>query len=471
MKIEQRFSAKMSFDNIVPRPGTTVVGAPNPKQDQFPELVTGIPLYGECDAPEVKRFVVNGFQDAWAAILFLVSVLMSVVWGIVNWSISFENLPSDVDGGSLVGVMFLSGGLSLLAFGTLFLMYKFPTQMIIAANIASAAVSLIGGIVAFATGNMFIGALAVAMSIFQLVWLYLVRSRIPFSAVLLKLSTEVVMKYKGILVSQLGLVAGFVIYLIFWSSMTYPTFSRLSDEKQENPSGDFFLTCFFLLIFFWTSQVLLNVSHVTASGVGATWYFVAGHTSMPKNPTLASFRRAATTSFGSICFGSLILAFLNLLHWIAKSSRNNENDFVKCIIECIIGCIERAMEYFNHYAFVFVAIYGCSYIDAAKKTWELVNQCFWKAYFNDALVGVTITFASWGFSALVGAIAGAVAGSYALGIIVFFVMFSMHMIIFRAVESLVTTIFVCFATLPEALQAVSPELHAMLHAADNGQNA
>lgn len=79
---------------------------------------------------------------------------------------------------------------------------------------------------------------------------------------------------------------------------------------------------------------------------------------MPHNPTLKAMNRALTTSFGSICFGSLVIAVVKALRAMVNMSRQSDNSFVKCIAECILACIERIIQYINVYAFSYVAIYG-----------------------------------------------------------------------------------------------------------------
>ena len=94
-----------------------------------------------------------------------------------------------------------------------------------------------------------------------------------------------------------------------------------------------------------------------------------------------------TTSFGSICFGSLIVAILKVIQAVARSAfGQNRNSIIACLALCLITCIERLMEYFNLYAFTHVAIYGCDYITAAKLTWEFIKQSIWAAVINDILV-------------------------------------------------------------------------------------
>ena len=47
---------------------------------------------------------------------------------------------------------------------------------------------------------------------------------------------------------------------------------------------------FLLLSFYWTSQVIKNVVHVTVAGTYASWYFLRA-TGMPANPTVGALKR------------------------------------------------------------------------------------------------------------------------------------------------------------------------------------
>lgn len=73
-----------------------------------------------------------------------------------------------------------------------------------------------------------------------------------------------------------------------------------------------------------TTQVLANVVHVTNSGVVGTWYFRQDR--MPARPTLGALGRSLTSSFGSICLGSLLVAMIQLLHDLAESARRNSSE-------------------------------------------------------------------------------------------------------------------------------------------------
>lgn len=73
----------------------------------------------------------------------------------------------------------------------------------------------------------------------------------------------------------------------------------------------------FSVSLFWTGAVLCNTVHVIVSGMVFLVLIHGGREaeSMPRNPLLQSLRYAVTTSFGSICYGSLFTAAIRTLRW------------------------------------------------------------------------------------------------------------------------------------------------------------
>lgn len=76
--------------------------------------------------------------------------------------------------------------------------------------------------------------------------------------------------------------------------------------------------------------------------MGVRWFFCAGKPGgMPKGATRGAFRRAMTYSFGSISFGSLIVALINMLRQavsIAQQQEAQSGNMVASIAFCILGC-------------------------------------------------------------------------------------------------------------------------------------
>ena len=102
-----------------------------------------------------------------------------------------------------------------------------------------------------------------------------------------------------------------------------------------------------------SQQVLQNTMHAIVAGVVSTWWFVPDEaSSCCSKAIMGSTVRATTTSFGSICFGSLLVAIIQTLRHLLNSARNdNDMDgcaaFLLCLVDCCLQCFQGILEYFN----------------------------------------------------------------------------------------------------------------------------
>ena len=93
-------------------------------------------------------------------------------------------------------------------------------------------------------------------------------------------------------------------------------------------------------------------------------------------------------------------------------NRRRKNNILACLCECIFQCLERIIRYFNAYAYVQVAIYGVSYLKAAKNTFKLISRRGLEGLINDNLVGPVLFLSSLFGAGLTFLIAYLWAGSY-----------------------------------------------------------
>ena len=487
--------------------GAPVYGAPEGQggygggSAAAPMVVDGVPLYPDHPDPTIrKKFVTSGYRDVWAAALFLIALLVTLIVSIYNGhKIASEpdydsTTPVPVPGATVTPVptysqsdrttskklqMYIpaAGAASVgLACVALLMMRLFAKQYIVAANVLVIVLNVAMAIYFVSKKVYYLAVLYVIFAALNGLWLFLVRKRIPFAGVLLSTSVTTVTRHWGCIVTSFGALAATVIYVVMWVFMALPTLKGIENANSDeygghsNKSGlHYFATCMFLLLFLWATQVIVNVSHVTTSGTVATWYFVGGG-NMPINPSVASLKRAMTTSFGSICFGSLVVAILKLIYYMVRSATRNSNSFLACIAVCLLGILQRLMEYFNVYAFTHVAIYGTSYIDAAKQTWEMIKQCGFSAYFNDCLVWPVLTLTTFFGSLAIGLVFGFASESLAVGIVAFIVSFVIMTLLFRPVYSGIVTVFVCVAECPDVMNQANPEFAAAIAEAERVAN-
>jgi len=178
-----------------------------------------------------------------------------------------------------------------------------------------------------------------------------------------------------------------------------------------------------------------------------------------------------TTSFGSICFGSLIVAIIEALRMLANAAQaNDDGGILVCIAECILACLAAIVEYFNKWAFIYVGLYGYSYLQAGKNVFTLFKNRGWEAVIADDLVQNTLFMISLIVGACMGGLAVLIeatsdlfelAGSnerwiaMASGFVVGFVVCSIAV---SVIGSSVNAVIVLFAEAPAEFQQNYPDL-------------
>lgn len=243
-------------------------------------------------------------------------------------------------------------------------------------------------------------------------WCYWgMRSRIPFSVAILKTVIDAMKGHpQTVLVSILGAIVSGAFGVLF-SLVVVATYIKY-DPSSNNPGCDISggscshakLIGVLVVLFFcgyYITEVIRNVIHTTVSGIFGSWYYMSkSDQGMPRWPAFGAFKRAMTYSFGSICFGSLIVAlietFRQTLRLIRQSGTFSDNGNWSAIlfifIDWIIGFLQWMAQYFNHYAYSFIALYGKPYLRAAKETWYMIREKGIDALINDCLVNVALGF-------------------------------------------------------------------------------
>ena len=139
-------------------------------------------------------------------------------------------------------------------------------------------------------------------------------------------------------------------------------------QSEPFTAGEKAAIAFMFFSLYWTSQVFRNISHVTTAGTVASWWLVADI----ERPTLGSFKRAMTTSFGTICAGSLVVAIVDtLVRWLSQASDT-------AVLRCLLQMFSGILKWLNKYAFVETAMYGYSFLDSARAVRTLMSKKFWE---------------------------------------------------------------------------------------------
>ncbi|CDR99566.1 hypothetical protein [Sporisorium scitamineum] len=237
---------------------------------------------------------------------------------------------------------------------------------------------------------------------------------------------------------------------------------------------------FIVFSYYWISEVIKNVAFTTVAGIFGVAYYNVKKVS---RAAWGAFKRSTTYSLGSICFGSLIVAlldllraFFNLLQNQAASDSDLVGSILACVAGCCVACIQGLVEYFNRYAYINIALYGNGYISAAKETWSLIKDRGIDALINDSLVNIVFNCGAFIVGLLTALFAFIYeqktnpqylqndAGYYSIVLLVAFGLgFNIALSVGAgSIASGVSTYFVALAEDPYVLQGKNPELFEMI---------
>ena len=330
------------------------------------------------------------------------------------------------------------------------------------------------------------------LALVEICWYGCIRDRIPFMAAHLECACEAVQTYPAMVWCSVGMLVPQVLWVIFWCLCVIKVYTGASekpcsDNGMIDDPGDPTRCCeaatnatiaddecvakeasdiaylALLASFYWGAQVFANVVHTTCCGVTGAWWF------QPYAPgaVKAAFRRAMTTSFGSICLGSLVVAALKTVEYILRDARENP-----CLL-CVIACVRSLIEYFNRFAYVYVALYGFDFRRAGSAVFTLFRSSGWTVIIHDDLLGIVLLFGALAcgvFGAVIGvAISAGVGGETETTVAYAFVglltgLFAAQQV-FCVIDSAFATVLVAWAEEPAALRDSRPSLYAHLYEA------
>lgn len=435
---------------------------------------------GEKQSPKCR-------DPIFALLLYINVAAIAAVVGVFGFDAFSDNVEDDnnEDTDTFLGdfrgyayVTLVTGAFGLI-FSALSLMVlmRIPEFLIKASLLLTVALSLVWAAVAFYAGNIVAGVIGVILFAVSCCYAYSVWSRIPFATANLVTACTAVSSNCGITFAAYFFAALSFGWSVLWTVALVAVLDRTTTcnvdnngvEVCENPNSGYIFLLF--LSFFFTQQVIQNTLHVSVAGVVGTWWFSPEDSGCCSPAVTGSMIRSLTTSFGSICFGSLIVAIIQALRNLANQMRQQDDGILLCIAECVLSCLESIVEYFNKWAYVYVGIYGYSYLEAGKNVMILFKNRGWEAIIADDLVSRTLFLVS----VVVGGVAGGVGAAAAsftdwfdgmeiegVSGISFFIGFIVGIflssVLMSVIGSGVNTVIVLFAEAPAEFQANYPEL-------------
>uniref|UniRef100_A0A8C3YF87 Choline transporter-like protein n=1 Tax=Catagonus wagneri TaxID=51154 RepID=A0A8C3YF87_9CETA len=138
---------------------------------------------------------------------------------------------------------------------------------------------------------------------------------------------------------------------------------------------------FNLFVFLWLINFVIALGQCALAGAFASYYWALKKPDdIPPYPLFTAFGRAIRYHTGSLAFGSLILAGIQMFRLILeyldkrlKEAQNNISKFLKCCLRCCFWCLEKAVKFLNRNAYIMIAIYGKNFCRSAKDAFNLLS--------------------------------------------------------------------------------------------------
>lgn len=306
------------------------------------------------------------FHDAWALIAFLITTIT-----IVTVSMSkFDLKPTNIDINHFPNILKLSVGY-LVGFCitvTLLLLFIPAIVMHVSFILCSVLMIVLGLTDSSVPGMIFM----IISGIFIFVYyIWSARKNIKFSAGVCKSSTMIITKKVYV---ALPLLLAIFILLPLQSFFSYSVFLNLMKKY-------FYLCPIIALQFFWLYSGLNYLLRVHISSIVAIDL-------LSDDDAVSFVFQCFKNSFfclGSVFFGALLVAIIQTAKLIIDVQRNmntRRNNGIVAVILMILGIIislfldilQALIESMNEFAYVYLALYGKSYIGSIKGAFEILTE-------------------------------------------------------------------------------------------------
>ncbi|EEY67723.1 uncharacterized protein PITG_17954 [Phytophthora infestans T30-4] len=315
-----------------------------------------------------REAVEKKYRDWPFAILFIMNIgvifvlMASLGVSAVRTNNSLRDSLSHNDMKALAGV---SSGMTTLAMVLAVMMTKiipsYARCMIIFVLWLNFGVAIAFAGIAIALGAFVFAAVGVIIAILNWCYVRRVKHRIPLAVAQLRIAEAAISNNRATYVVALVFAVLQILWVVMWSlavlgviSHSSQTLSNTQTRYGGNHSWAFALL---LLSFYWGVHVLKNVVHTTIAGtIAAFWYQSES---------------------------------------LAKTSRKSRGA-AACIAECLLAWLGSIMKYFNRWAYVYVGIYGYSFMKAGSAVSQLFHQRGFTGLINDDLVRIVIRLTAIG---------------------------------------------------------------------------
>jgi len=412
----------------------------------------------------------HGCKDIFFALLFYAFLISNIVL-CIQYKDDARHVNISTSGGHVEKYAMIALGIACAScILWIVMMWACAGCMIYTAFLFIIGVLACVAVYAFSIGMWFVGVVIGAMALLVVLYFFCIRSRIDLATRMIHICAKVMFMNPFIFLAAFAVVCSIVAYitLILATALRVCGHFHYDDDDDKSAWGMFF---YFVFLGFWGLEVCRNTVHVTSCGVLGQYYF--NDNAMAAFPQLV---KAVTVQFGSICFGSLLVALIETIRVIVSYIQEKQQEkcdncccrFLFCCIQCCLGCIQWCVQRINAYAYVICAIEGEGFCHAAVEAIRVLEVAGMTSLVNDDIIHKLIFVGSFIGGLCIGAFCGSLGyknddfsenEAWAWGLTFGISCYFFLTLMLSPLLSMVQALLVCFAQDPVTLHVRHPETY------------
>nr|XP_034356740.1 choline transporter-like protein 5 [Arvicanthis niloticus] len=165
--------------------------------------------------------------------------------------------------------------------------------------------------------------------------------------------------------------------------------------------------------FLWLINFVIALGQCALAGAFASYYWAMRKPEdIPRYPLFTAFGRAVRYHTGSLAFGSLILASVQMFKVIVeyldrrlKKAQNSAAQFLHCCLRCCFWCLEKMVKFLNRNAYIMIALYGKNFCESTRDAFYLLMRNIVKVTVTDEVTYFVLLLGKVLVSGIVGVLA------------------------------------------------------------------
>ncbi|KAI9979573.1 hypothetical protein PInf_028965 [Phytophthora infestans] len=338
------------------------------------------------------------------------------------------------------------------------------------------------------SNGMFWGIVCTGVVVMDLVWYTRSNHGLDFVAVFFELVVDFLVTHPALGYATCVVLVAYTI----WASWICTTIGNVG--REVSPWS--FSMIYLVFHFYWMSNILKNIITIVASGTTMIWYYRNESTEispdirenisenndsscgdrkyqaqqysstdyLDRTVVLHYARCAMSSSFGSVCIGSLLCPLAHLVWNALRWARRDESVLSRRFMALRSERVEHFIRTYHKYSFVHIAGYNKPYYVAAHDAWKLIEHHGVEAIVDDDLTSRILLLGGNGWAGVMSALtASALAGASSHAI--FFTLASFTLcyttisLATQVIAAVIKTLFVCFAENPGRLSQLHPLIY------------